>query len=356
MAEQDFGPAATLSQFQKPDKAESTGLCCGLFKRKKKAAFQQTLVLLRHSERQDYVDKTYKESEEGKKWPHDAPLTAVGWALAKEHAEELAELHSTAQFAAVSTSPYRRCMETAAVVAARLKLPLIIDQEMGEIWEKKMGDEKLPWRSSVELRKMAKDLKVKKLANPVQEDGSLKLFGKLPSFPESLDKGRKRYLVRTEHYIHRSSQLKQNFILVCHADAVAACLEMFERGCADISKMEFCARIIAKNLSSIGDEPASPTDLQASSSYAKKWEVQLKGITVTEFTPSKSMAKYQETMHMESCEDVQKQSVQRNEKRTKTDMMFDDKLKGLLSEMEYDDDDCWDAEEENHQTHSAAPK
>lgn len=344
--EQDFGATATLSNLKKQDsdKAQSTGFCCGLFRKKKPEGFLQTLVLLRHSERRDYVDKTWKETEEGKTWPHDAPLTTAGWALAKEHAEEIAELHQKSKFSAISTSPYRRCMETASVVAERLKLPVIIDQEMGEIWEKKMGDEKLPWRSSLELRKMAKDLKIKKLANPVEEDGSLKLFGKLPTFPESLDQGRKRYLVRTEHYIQRSGQLKQNFVLVCHADAVAAVLEMFERGCADISKMEFCARIIAKRNEAILDEDED--DMARSSSYAKKWEVQVKGIIVAEYTPSKSMAKYQETQHLESCEDVVKQTHSRNEKRTKTDMMFDDKLKALLQATQCEEDEV---DGESHQ-------
>merc|ERR1712066_215237 len=92
---------------------------------------------------------------------------------------------------------------------------------------------------------MAQDLQVKTL-NPILEDGSIKIFGKPPQWPESLEDAKNRYIVRIETYIRQSMETKQNMIIVTHADAVAAALVIFERGGADVQNMGFCARIIAK--------------------------------------------------------------------------------------------------------------
>lgn len=308
--------------------------CCGFLRRPRSAPeqleFRPTVVLLRHSERLDYVDKNYKETEEGKEFPHDAPLTQPGWKMAEEAADDLAKLHNEGlMFAAVATSPYRRCVETAAVIAKRLNVPIVLDQEIGEVWEKKMGDK--PWRSPSELKKLLNDLMVPKVLNPLLGDGGYKLFGKVPQYPETLEKARNRMVVRFETYIRQSEELEHNFILCTHADGMAAACGMFERGCADVTRMDFCSRIIARRI------PQGKDASEDMNTFAKRWDVELKGIEI-ENKGEGATEKMNEYIHSMACEENEQMVVSRREKRTSTDKTFDAKMKSLFAAMPESED------------------
>jgi broad specificity phosphatase PhoE len=292
------------------------------------------MVVLRHSERQDYVDKSYGSSEEGKAWPHDAPLTQKGVELAKSVAAELADLSSRkgANFVAVASSPYRRCLETAAEVSKLLDLPVLIDQEIGEVRERVMPKDKPAHRRGTKLKELAKALGIRPL-NPELEDGSLKIFGKQPNWPESLEDAKNRYIVRIETYIRQSAEQQQNMIVVTHADAVGAALVMFERGGADVQSMGFCARVIVNR--TIKQSRASDSE---KSVYAHQWEVDVKDVGQEVFHDP-AMAKYYEKVHLETCDETEQMAFKRKEKRTKTDMLFDSTLKKLNLDPEEEDDD-----------------
>lgn len=304
--------------------------CCGLIRRRERSEpepeFKPTVVLLRHSERLDYVDKKYKETEEGKLFPYDAPLTLQGWKLAEDAAEDLAKLNSEGlYFAAIATSPYRRCVETAVVIAKRLELPIVLDQEIGEVWEKKMGDH--PWRSASKLKQLIDELQVPSVLNPLLVDGGYKLFGKKPQYPESLDKARSRMVVRFETYIRQSEELQQNFIICTHADGIAAACGMFERGCADVTKMDFCSRIIARRRDSKDEKGAEDKN-----TFAKYWKTELKGIQLERNQAEGATKKMNEYIHNMACEENEQMVAARREERTSTDKTFDAKLKEFLAQ------------------------
>jgi len=319
----------------------SRGFCCGLFGRRGgSSTFKQNFVVLRHSERRDYVDPTYKTSEEGQAWPHDAPLTPEGVKLAKDVAEELAKLHEKAQFVTIACSPYRRCMETAAEVAARLRLPVVIDQEIGEVRDRTMPQDHIAHRSTVELNAMAKDLKLR-LVNPILEDGGVKIFGKPPQWPETLEDAKNRYVVRMETYIRKSAEEQQNMIIVTHADAVAAALVMFERGGADVQNMGFCARVIASR--DVKDTKVKGATVEHGV-FAEQWAVEVHAVGAEIMKEDGAMAKYYEKLYLERCEETQEMVAKRKNKRTKTDMMFDSALKDM-GKFGLDDEDDEDEEE-----------
>mmetsp|Transcript_88952 Transcript_88952/g.157476 ORF Transcript_88952/g.157476 Transcript_88952/m.157476 type:complete len:258 (-) Transcript_88952:46-819(-) len=173
---------------QGDNETSAKGGCCGFCKRRNQApTFAQTLVVMRHSERKDQVDPTYKDSVEGKAWPHDTPLTQRGVKWARKVARELRGLHKQVNFIAIASSPYRRCMATAAQIAIEFGLPIVIDQELGEVWDKAMPSDKLPHRSPSQLEELAKELGIQVL-NPPLPEGGYKLFGQPPkSWPESLE-------------------------------------------------------------------------------------------------------------------------------------------------------------------------
>lgn len=274
--------------------------------------WNQTIVLLRHSERRDRTDPGWKQTEEGKAWPHDTPITEAGITLAASVAEEISELHKEARFTVVACSPYQRCMETAAQVTKLLKIPVLIDQEIGEVWDTDLPGEPQPWRQPAELEKMAKDLGMR-LMNPMV-DGNIKLFGKKPNYPETLESAKTRFLVRVETYLDEGASNEQNFILVTHADAVAAALTLFERGNADVQEMHYCARVIAtlKKGNNKGCE----------GQYAKAWDVQFKGAEVQMLEVDKNMEKYYEKQHLENVQEVGTGASTRKMGRTRTDQLF----------------------------------
>jgi len=318
-------PDAFLSNGRYGDTC-SKSRCCSCFSfRRAPPAFRQTLVLLRHSERQDYMEPTYHDSDEGKAWPHDCPITKNGITLARQVSKEIAEIHKEAPFSAIITSPYRRCLMTAREVAKKLKLPVMIDQEMGEVWDDKMPHDPTPWRSPLQLKELTKSMKLS-VVNPLEDNGDIKCFGRKPKWPESLEQAKKRYCSRIETYIERSAESLQNFVLVTHADALAAALAMFERGGADIQGMDFCARVIARR--TVEASRGDPTDSEAASAYAQQWDVDFKGMKV-ELMPANGMEKIFEKVHLDNCEEQQQVSFQRKKTRTRTDHMFDAQIKKL---------------------------
>mmetsp|Transcript_34295 Transcript_34295/g.80169 ORF Transcript_34295/g.80169 Transcript_34295/m.80169 type:complete len:417 (+) Transcript_34295:250-1500(+) len=318
------------TSYQKQIKASSGGsfACCGMLKSRPKAVFDQTLVVLRHSERKDYVDRNYPNTAEGQAWPHDAPITQRGVQLAQEVAMELRNLHRKACFTAVASSPYLRCVETAAEVAKHLRLPVMIDQEIGEVRDQKTASNTTPaHRSPAELKQLVDRLGLKVL-NPILEDGSLKLFGKAPVYPERLEQAKNRYIVRIENYVQQSVETRQNLIIITHADAVAAALVMFERSSCHVEKMEFCARITCNrkvDLDKLQEDKKKKKDNRV---YADHWKVEWKAMGAEVWNITNNAA-YFERMHLETVEETEQMVVKRKEKRTATDKLFEETVKGI---------------------------
>mmetsp|Transcript_73461 Transcript_73461/g.192656 ORF Transcript_73461/g.192656 Transcript_73461/m.192656 type:complete len:320 (-) Transcript_73461:454-1413(-) len=291
--------------------------CCGLGLGRRERPFEQTLVVVRHSERLDFADPGYPETEEGRAWPFDAPLTEHGVELAQSVAAEMDELHKKARFGMIASSPYRRCMQTAAVIARRLNLPVVLDQEIGEVWGEDMPSERPPHRSPLQLQEMAQELGIQ-VSNPVLAEGGFKLFGKRPqTWPETVRMGHERALVRMHAYIEQSARHRQNYIIVSHAPAVAAMVNIFQRGAIDIERLEYCARVTASRCV-VPAKVAEDSDV-----YVDQWTVTSEGVGFElNFDAS-------EQAHMEACEGTHKQVAQRREKRTKTDGLFDDTTRKL---------------------------
>jgi len=327
--------------------AEARSCCSCLRRRPPPTTFQQCLVMLRHSERLDYVDKDYKESEEGRAWPHDAPLTSRGVELARAVAGELLTLQQASAFSAVASSPYRRCLETAAEVCKKLDIPLVVDQELGEVWDRSMSMDPEPWRSSLELAALVGQLGVEVL-NPPTNDGSLKVFGRPPTWPETLSSAKDRYVVRTQTYIEKSALTEQNFILVTHADALAAALQIFERGFADIHKIDFCARLEVSR--KVGRSTAlAECHGHHGGVYAARWDVLLRAVDAEIFKAEAQMEKYYEARHLDECGEKQQMTQKRKENRTKTDQIFDGKMEELAARRSHSEQSTGGGEEDEEE-------
>lgn len=313
------------NQTSAPPKSRWRRSCCKcMTRRKADPPFQQMVVVMRHSERLDQVDPNYGETELGQAWPHDAPLTDRGVNLATEVAEELHHLNEEVGFSAVATSPYLRCLQTAAIVAKRLDLPVVIDQELSELWGSVMPKDHLPHRSPIQLQALAEELGIE-VMNPEIPQGGLKLFGKAPvEWPEELETCHKRYLVRIETYIRLSASTKQNYIIVGHAPGVVAAINIFERGNAEVLNTEFCGRVIARRAVMKRDKT---TPEQEHGVYAAQWSVVSKAVDVQIVKPDSHMVKYYENMHLEVCDEAETMAKHRAVHRTSTDTLFDQTLR-----------------------------
>jgi broad specificity phosphatase PhoE len=291
--------------------------CASSAPKKYEQTFSQTIVILRHSERLDHVDKNYKSTPHGQLWPFDTPLTDKGIQLAKDTAIELVAVHKRAKFTCVVSSPYHRCMQTAAEVAKCFKLPLIIDQEVGEVWEEEMPSDAPPHRKPMQLQEMAKELGVE-VKNPLLPEGGFKLFGKPPAkHAETLEEGHKRCTVRVQYYIEQSSKTQQNFIICSHAPGVAALADIFTRGSLDVNALEYCAHVIADRRSKT----------QGVNVYQDQWDVEAKGVSF-ELNIDAT-----EEGHVKACEVITDGVQNRNKNRTKTDDISDQTLKDLIAKV-----------------------
>ncbi|MFB3904418.1 MAG: histidine phosphatase family protein [Acidobacteriota bacterium] len=81
--------------------------------------------LTRHGSRQDFVDPEWHKTAERR---HDPPLSAKGLAQAGQLADRLEREGITAIF----SSPFLRCLQTAASVAARVGLPIHVEPGFSE--------------------------------------------------------------------------------------------------------------------------------------------------------------------------------------------------------------------------------
>jgi len=313
----DFSQHLRVREEPRPKK----GNCCSFLCRKREPPFEQTMVVLRHSERKDRVDPSWPTSQDSKDWPHDTPITQKGVELAKSVAEELVDVHSKANFVAIACSPYLRCIQTAAEVAKLLNLPVLIDQEMGEVRDRGFPKEARAHRSASQLKEITDALGIR-VINCVQ-DGGFKLFGREPQWGETLEIAKQRFVVRIDEYIEQSTLTRSNFIVVTHADAVAALLVMLERGGADVQSMDFCARVIAQRR-------VKPSSVEENGVYAAQWSVECKAMNAAIYKDEK-LAKYMEGLHLDNCVETQEMVAKRKEVRSKTDGLFDQTLQVLTT-------------------------
>jgi len=87
-----------------------------------------TLIVIRHGERQDEVDKNWSEESSS---PWDPPLSQHG----REQGAQAAKLLADYAVQRVVTSPFARCLETTAVLMEALELPwerCAVDCRFGE--------------------------------------------------------------------------------------------------------------------------------------------------------------------------------------------------------------------------------
>lgn len=188
--------------------------------------------MVRHAERADSAFALFKglpwtRSEDSQRWPLDPPLSDAGEVGALEAAEVLhdhAKNRCDAGIDVVVTSPYLRCVQTAAVICAKLgsDTRLMIDASMGEIFGPDIFGDHEPTGHRRPLQFLLDECKLRGV-----DSAFPKLFGAEPSWPENSLDGRHRFSESFLKYQERSCYGCRSFIIVTHGDCVAAATALF---------------------------------------------------------------------------------------------------------------------------------
>ena len=155
--------------------------------------FRQAVAVVRHGERLDSTP-AWSSYPERNLWPMDPPLTEEGHIGSREVGHHLQHdlPEGSDPFEVIISSPYLRCAESACQIARVLKIPVVFDRDVGEIF----GDafrhaQSNPHRSSKELA----EILVRHFPDveyAVDADG-VQMVGSQPRFPETLREARRRF-------------------------------------------------------------------------------------------------------------------------------------------------------------------
>ncbi|KAJ9463032.1 hypothetical protein DIPPA_25635 [Diplonema papillatum] len=175
------------------------------------------VYVVRHGEREDEINPEWIELSDRR---YDPPLTSQGRIDARRVASELVKLPSEQQPNAVVTSPFLRCLQTAATIYDELQKSspddvecarrIIVDFDLSEVHNPQfMKCDDAPVFTHAKV--------VKQLRLIVGDDVKVSFTGTQPEYPEPLKKARKRY----DSALLTSPLPRQNTVLVSHGEAVA---------------------------------------------------------------------------------------------------------------------------------------
>eukprot|EP00429_Kryptoperidinium_foliaceum_P039613 CAMPEP_0176176672 /NCGR_PEP_ID=MMETSP0120_2-20121206/90492_1 /TAXON_ID=160619 /ORGANISM="Kryptoperidinium foliaceum, Strain CCMP 1326" /LENGTH=1030 /DNA_ID=CAMNT_0017514717 /DNA_START=86 /DNA_END=3175 /DNA_ORIENTATION=+ len=222
-----------------------------LAKWQKREQQSQVFGVVRHAERADSVYGIYQgtrwtQTEDFLKYPMDPPLSDVGLEAAfEETAQRIAKfaVENNARIPIVVTSPYFRCVQTAAQVCRALgpDVRLLIDNSLGEVYGPAVMGERepiSPTRPMDQIVQWCRSRGVKCMS---------KTIGKWPEWPEDLQAARRRYADRFLTFLQRSIVAKRNFVLVTHGDCVGATVTMMpSQGGSKLEKVEYGGMFLGK--------------------------------------------------------------------------------------------------------------
>eukprot|EP00931_Biecheleriopsis_adriatica_P039938 TRINITY_DN22849_c0_g1_i11.p1 TRINITY_DN22849_c0_g1~~TRINITY_DN22849_c0_g1_i11.p1 ORF type:complete len:480 (+),score=78.43 TRINITY_DN22849_c0_g1_i11:52-1491(+) len=191
----------------------------------------QVLGVVRHAERADaafafFKGQRWTRTQDCEQWPLDPPLSDAGEVGALEAAEVVNGFAESLDSAidVVVTSPYLRCVQTAAVMCAKLgpETKLIIDASVGEIFGPHVFGDREPRDHRRPLQSLLDECELRGVEVVIPE-----IIGTEPSWPETLSSGRQRFAESFLIHQERSCRDCRNLVIVTHGDCVASAAALF---------------------------------------------------------------------------------------------------------------------------------
>eukprot|EP00930_Biecheleria_cincta_P007422 TRINITY_DN108639_c0_g1_i1.p1 TRINITY_DN108639_c0_g1~~TRINITY_DN108639_c0_g1_i1.p1 ORF type:complete len:465 (-),score=73.30 TRINITY_DN108639_c0_g1_i1:180-1574(-) len=214
------------------------------------AGSRQVCCVVRHAERADapyalYEGAAWTRSSDCQRWRFDPPLSDDGELGALETAAVVKGFVEKAgsSIDIVVTSPYLRCVQTAATICKALgeETRLMIDSSVGEIFGPSIFGETEPQNNHLrppsDLFQECERRGVKKYC-PRQ-------LGEAPSWPEDVHDGRQRFAESFLKYVERSCCSSNNFMVVTHGDLVGATAALLPKVDSNVLQVEPGGGILA---------------------------------------------------------------------------------------------------------------
>eukprot|EP00930_Biecheleria_cincta_P040784 TRINITY_DN27933_c0_g1_i1.p1 TRINITY_DN27933_c0_g1~~TRINITY_DN27933_c0_g1_i1.p1 ORF type:complete len:555 (-),score=74.72 TRINITY_DN27933_c0_g1_i1:236-1900(-) len=217
--------------------------------------------VVRHAERADDIfafhnGQRWTGSKDGRTWPLDPPLSDSGHDQAQVLATDIQNFAAQrgSEFHVVISSPYLRCVQTAAHICKQLgpNVRLLVDQSLAEVHGPEvMGAEKprAPIRTAAVGREFCRSLGVCCVSRPI---------GQAPEWPETLQGARQRFALRFLSHLRRAAKGRRNFLLVTHADCVGSVLKIIP-STSDrlVQRVDPGAAVLASRSSRLDQKPTS---------------------------------------------------------------------------------------------------
>jgi broad specificity phosphatase PhoE len=205
--------------------------------------------VVRHADRADAISatiegKSWMHTADSKQWPKDPPLSDEGVKTAQAIGQSLHSLAAACSHSSVvvACSPYLRCVQTAIGICERLPgARLLFDLSLGEIYGPSvMGTGEEPAAVTRSIEQLLAYCRARGVTCSPQA------IGRWPVWPEDVDKARVRLASRFLVYLKRSADVQRNFILVTHADGVAAALRVMPSHYDQVAqRVEYGGRFMA---------------------------------------------------------------------------------------------------------------
>eukprot|EP00747_Dinoflagellata_sp_TGD_P200809 gnl/TRDRNA2_/TRDRNA2_74238_c0_seq1.p1 gnl/TRDRNA2_/TRDRNA2_74238_c0~~gnl/TRDRNA2_/TRDRNA2_74238_c0_seq1.p1 ORF type:complete len:388 (-),score=54.97 gnl/TRDRNA2_/TRDRNA2_74238_c0_seq1:69-1193(-) len=201
--------------------------CCAM--PSKYLCFEQEIVVIRHADRLDGTS-AWEDHPDRNRCPHDCPLTKGGLKNASNVASELlARWPNGHPYKLIECSPYLRCVQTAAQIAQKLKIPMCLDLDLGEMFDDRYMPEntegKPMHRSNKELSEiLSGDYPDVAVAQTAKHE--LDITGHQPPWPEPSIHSRLRFVSRFEQIAEHATKNLISVIIVTHADALSSIAQL----------------------------------------------------------------------------------------------------------------------------------
>lgn len=190
---------------------------------------QQFFGVARHDERADGMNSFYNgaiwvQTDDFRNWPFDPPLSDAGLEAARDTGQRMKDIaqSSSNQLHVIVSSPYFRCVQTAVEICLALgpKTRLLVDYSLGEIFGPTVMGPTVPQNP---VRPMAHTLSYCRSRGVSIHP---RVIGKWPTWPENIRDARERFANLFLTYLQRANTTRRNFLIVGHADCVAASLSL----------------------------------------------------------------------------------------------------------------------------------
>merc|ERR1719253_1674248 len=201
-------------------------------------------------------------------------------------------------FDLIVASPYLRCAQTASSMAGKLNVPVTFDLDLGEVFDKvfmpKNVDGTAQHRDPQKLDAILKK-EYPEVTYSREQDGTLKISGVLPNYPEPFSAARMRYCYKAQRIMQHAAVKCMSVCIVAHADALPAVCS-FIQSTMQITKVPYAGYFVASRKVKVQKVGASDPLPEQPAYIESEWKVTLSQGVLTKEAPQQEQQQREDQM------------------------------------------------------------